>query len=288
MAGQKCHYEGCNSKRGILDGFCRVHHWRADPPKSPPNQGVKNKELSKQLEAMLTVINGLQRETLELNNQLSAQDEKMKKLEIENHELKIENGDLKQRVNLNFLATVAQNQYGRKECANLNNKPEASERKQDNKVAVEAVIEAAAKIGVDVCEEDIQRCHRVGKYREGKIRPIICKFRWYKKRMDFLTKKAKLKPDTKDLTIDQRKKLLKNSLFITENLCPYRGKVLRFIRDYNREHKLFEIVTTHNGLISCKKKIDDPEWINISSSLDFHDLCIPREKYENEFRELFF
>ena len=106
--------------------------------------------------------------------------------------------------------------------------------------------------------------------------------------MDFLTNKAKLKPDTKDLTIDQRKKLLKNSLFITENLCPYRGKVLRFIRDYNREHKLFEIVTTHNGLISCKKKIDDLEWINISSSLDFHDLGIPREKYENEFRELFF
>ena len=177
MVGQKCRFVGCNSKRGILDGFCRVHHWRADPPKSPPNQGVKNRELNKQLESMQTIINGLQRETLELTNQVCAQADEIKDLKSDNNRLTIENGDLKQKINLNFLATVAQNQYERKDCANLNNKPEAAERKKDNEVAVDAVIEAAAKMGVTVCKEDIQRCHRVGKFREGKICPIICKFR---------------------------------------------------------------------------------------------------------------
>ena len=158
------------------------------------------------------------------------------------------------------------------------NYPEAASRKKDNESAVDAVIETAQKLGVTVCNEDIQWCHRMGKFKEGKILPIVCKFRWYKKRMDFLTKKKKLRPDTTGLTIDKRRELLKKSPFIAENLCPYRGKVFKFIRDYNRENKLFAIVTTHNSIISCKRHEDDEKWIHIFSSLDFEEHGIPREQ----------
>ena len=285
----RCRYEGCKSERGIIDGYCRVHHWHTDPPKSPRNEGViKNKELNKQLESMTIFIKGLQRETLELNNQLCVQFEENKLLKEENEALSRENGDLKQRINLNFLATDSQNQYGRKESVRIRNYPEAADRKKDNETALEAVIDTASKMGVTIVEEDIQRCHRIGKFKGGQMRPVIVKFRWYKKRMDFLTKKKKLKPDTEGLSISERKEKLKKATFITEDLTPYRGKVFRFIRDYNKNNSLFDIVTTHNGMISIKKNLGDKEWINISSSLDFEELGIPKDKYDKEFCELLF
>ena len=191
-------------------------------------------------------------------------------------------------LNLNFLENVAQNQYNRRESSDLLNVQEAASRSKDNETAVNAVIETAQKLGVTVTKEDIQRCHRVGKYKEGKMRPIVCKFRWYKKRMDFLTKKKKLRPNTSGLNETQRRELMKKTPFIAENLCPYRGKVFKFIRDYNRQNKLFAIVTTHNGMISCKKNVDDDKWINITSALDFEINGIPREEFEEEFDELFF
>ena len=64
--------------------------------------------------------------------------------------------------------------------------------------------------------------------------------------------------------------------------------MFRFIQDYNSKNKLFDIVTTFDGMISLKKKMDDEKWINITSSLDFDDLGIPRDEYEEEFNELLF
>ena len=97
MAKSKCSYKGCESKRSIVDGYCRVHSWRLDPPKSPPLQGVKNREISSTIEEMQAKINGLQRETLKLTNQLeltnqqlAEERQKIEKLEIENGELELE------------------------------------------------------------------------------------------------------------------------------------------------------------------------------------------------------
>ena len=118
------------------------------------------------------------------------------------------------------------------------------------------------------------------------MRPVIIKFRWYKKRMDFLTNKKALRPNLDKLSIAEKKEKLKKSRFITEDLSPYRGKVFRFIRDYNRDHRIFDIVSTHNGLISCKKDKDDKEWIYIASSLDFIEHGIPYDDFKDEFGEL--
>ena len=294
MAGT-CHYVGCNTRRGLLNGYCRVHKWHANPPKSLANKNVKNEALNKQLGAMQTSIEGLQQESLELTNIVEAQAEEIRKLKADKEYLLKENGDLKQKVNKNFLATDGQNAYGRKDCGKVRNAPEApqsgnkkADRIKDNEHAVKAVIETAEKMGVTIVKEDIQRCHRIGNYTEGKVRPVVVKFRWYKKRMDFLTNKKKLKPDTKNLNATERKELMKKSVFITEHLTPYRGKVFRFLRDYNNTKNVFDVVTTFDGMISIKRKLDDEKWVNVTSSLDFHDLGIPREEYEEEFDELLF
>lgn len=292
-----CKQDGCNSKRGLVSGYCRIHKSQANPPACSPskNNGIRNDAINKKLEEMALSIHQLRQENVELTNVVAEQSDKIDHLEDvvnqqkkENDALIIENGDLKKRVNLNFLSADGLNQYGRKECARLLNAEEGSERKKDNENAIKAVKAAAQTLGIQVADEDIQRCHRIGKFREGKRRPIICKFRWYKKRMEFITKKKGLKPKLEGLTAAQREAVLKNSPFITEDLSPYRGKVFRFIKDYNRDYKLFEIVTTHNGLISCKKKKDDPNWINIASSQDFVERGIPRQAFEDIFDELLF
>ena len=89
------------------------------------------------------------------------------------------------------------------------------------------------------------------------------------------------------MTIVERKAAYKTAKFISEDLSPYRGKVFRFVKDYNTKHKLFDIVTTYNGLISCKKHIDDKVWINIASSQDFIENGIPYDEFKDEFDELF-
>ena len=285
-----CKQDGCNSKRGLVSGYCRVHKSQANPPPSSPskNSGIKNDAINKKLEEMERIIHQLRQENVELTNVVGEQSDKIDHQKQENDALKLLIGDLKKKINLNFLSADGLNQYGRKECARLLNSEEGSERKKDNENAVKAVKAAAQTLGIEIADEDIQRCHRIGKFREGKRRPIIVKFRWFKKRMEFIKNKKKLKPNLENMSMSQRQNVLKNSPFITEDLSPYRGKVFRFIKDYNRDHKLFDIVTTHNGLISCKKKVDDPNWINIASSQDFIEHGIPRQAFEDQFDELLF
>lgn len=204
-------------------------------------------------------------------------------LKEENDTLKTQNEDLKKNINCNFLASDGLNQYGRKESIRLHNIPEASSREEDNAVAINAIKDTAKTLGIEVTESDIQRCHRVGTFKKGKKRQIICRFRWFKKRMDYIRSKKKLKPDTTDMTIEQRKAAFKNAPFITEDLSPYRGKVFRFLRAYNQKYKQFEIVTTFNGKISCKKSRDDPEWINITSTQDFEINDIDYDDFIDEY-----
>ena len=104
--------------------------------------------------------------------------------------------------------------------------------------------------------------------------------------MDFLKNKSKLRPDVKNKSIEERRAILQKSRFITEDLTPYRGKVFRFVREHNKKHNLFEIVTTYNGIVSCKINKGDKEWINITSSQDFIMNGIPLEDFKDQFDEL--
>lgn len=289
---KKCKHDGCNRNRGLVEGYCRVHRSHAEKQTSPSKtDAVKNATLQKVLDAMEVRIIHLEKENTELTNMVGELNDTVEELTKENDELKIENGDLKLTINNNFLANDALNQYGRKESIRLHNIPESTDRSDDNKTAINAIKNTAKTLGVEVSDEDIQRCHRVGTFKSGKNRQIICRFRWYKKRMDYLKNKKKLKPSTDNMSIDERKAAYKAAPFITEDLSPYRGKVFRFVRHYNAKYKHFEIVTTFNGKISCKKTREDEKWINISSAQDFVINGIKyhehKDEYEKEFNEKF-
>ena len=150
----------------------------------------------------------LEKENIEMANQIED-------LNTTCDSLKKENKDLKIKCNLNFLNGDALNQYGRRESFRPHNIPEI----KDNDKPLEEVVKIARKLGIDFSKDDVQRCHRVGKKRDTP-RQIIVKMRWFKKRMDFITNKKKLRPDLSDLSINEKKNLLSKSAFITEDLSP--------------------------------------------------------------------
>ena len=284
-----CKHDGCKRDRGIVDGYCRVHLSHADKPTLSPSKSdiVKNDKLQKKLDAMELRILHLEKENIELTNMVGELNDSIDVLTSENDYLKVENGDLKTQINKNFLANDGLNQYGRKESIRLHNIPESTSRGDDNKTAITAIKDTAKTLGIEVLDEDIQRCHRVGKFKKGKARQIICRFRWFKKRMDFIRNKKKLKTNTDRMSLQERKAAFKKAPFITEDLSPYRGKVFRFVRSYNEKYKTFEIVTTFNGLISCKKRRDDDNWLNISSSQNIEINSINYDEYKDEYEKKF-
>ena len=292
-----CLANGCRSNRGLVDGYCRVHYGRKslstpsqltnEPSAAAFSKAKKgsctNSDLKMELEKISRSMNDvlqymkqLEKENIEMTNELFD-------LHNTTDKLKEENALLKSKCNLNFIAADKLNQYGRKESFRAVNVREPDDADDDDPVEEIKKIAAALEIK-DLSEKDIQRCHRVGKKRNGKPRPIIVKMRWYKKRMDFILNKKKLRPDTKNLSISEKKELLAKSPFITEDLTPYRFKIFRYVRSFNYDNNVFDYVTTYNGNILCKK--DDNAYY-IASTEDFLKAGIPYdENFKKEFDEL--
>ena len=76
------------------------------------------------------------------------------------------------------------------------------------------------------------------------------------------------------------------NIFITEDLSPFRLKLLHYIKDCNKELEMFDRITTRNGNITCRKK-GTSEWFTITSPDDFLQAGIPMKRSEFE-KELLF
>lgn len=64
------------------------------------------------------------------------------------------------------------------------------------------------KLKLDIVPADIDRCHRIGKKEEDKIRPIFIKFVGYKKKMEVFQNKKKLKGTGQSIREDMTQKKL--------------------------------------------------------------------------------
>ena len=186
--------------------------------------------------------------------------------------------------------------------------------KADN--SEDAVFAVAEKLGIVLSKENIQRCHRIGK-RRAKPRPIIVKLKCWSKRMEFIKAKATLRdvdwsttlvkndkeevipdaaphvapPEDTENNVnvgDVTKRNGKNiNIFITEDLSPFRLKILHYVKDFNNNEgqKIFDIITTRNGNITCRVK-STAQWHTISSPEDFLASGIPMNA--DKFTELMY
>lgn len=79
-------------------------------------------------------------------------------------------------------------QYQRRQCLRIFGVPEANEEDTDK-----LAIDIAAKIGVEVTLQDIDRSHRIGRKVDDRPRPVIVKFVSYRKRREVFSNKRQLK-----------------------------------------------------------------------------------------------
>lgn len=279
-----CKYKGCTQKRGIHDGFCRTHssyrsnqlYSRKSPTKGSTSKvtneaetatmnGLRNdiQELHAKMDQYLDEIKHLKSANLSMSNQMGEMEEMI-------GSLKKENTALKAKSNVRFFKHDALNQYGRHENLRIYNIPEAAEGVSEN--CIQHVKDVAQKLDIALNDDDIERCHRLGSPRDnGTNRPIIVRFGSFNKKKQFVANKKKLRiPDDtfKNLGIEERKNLLAKTPFLAEDLTPFRNHIFIYIRNYNSEKKLFDVVTSHYGQIVVKEK-DKNIWHRISSTDDF-------------------
>ena len=92
-------------------------------------------------------------------------------------------------------------------------------------------------------ELDIQRVHRLGKKKKGpktKPRPVIVRFASYRKRMEFMYKKSKLKVHPNFSVV-----------YLTEDLTSLRAKILKYVKKVGKNQ--FVLFHTVNGKIRIKQ-----------------------------------
>ena len=168
-------------------------------------------------------------------------------------------------------------QYGRRENLRIYNVPESANKKGDGEYII---IEIAKLLNVDLKDLDIQRAHRLGQQGIGKTRPIIVRFVSFKKILELLKLKKKLKTITTDVkNEDPSIKIFKNA-FITEDPTSLRAKLLHYVKE--KCDGRFAKVYTIYGKIIMKETSDEHDdndksdengnamWLKIETPDDLH------------------
>ena len=136
--------------------------------------------------------------------------------------------------------------------------PEPSLAKGEHEDCSQHIKNIAEKLNIIIEDDDIERWHRFGKPRtDGTSRPIICRFGSYVKKRALIKEKKKLRVSDEEmatLTIEEKKEKLSKTVFLCEDLTPFRKHIFRYIRNQNNEHKMFDVVSSHYGQICCKVK----------------------------------
>ena len=173
-----------------------------------------------------------------LKTQLERSKSKVKRLEIENPQLK-------QTANLTLYKLDFLEQYGRRENLRIHHVPK-NKIKKENKKAIddgeEIILKVAKCLNVNLQSSDIQRPHRLCKKRlnSEKPRSIIVRFVSYKKRNEILFAKSKQKNSQEFL-----------NAFLLEDLTLLRSKLLQYVKKECNNKNL--LCHTNNGNIRMKK-----------------------------------
>ena len=158
----------------------------------------------------------------------------------------------------------AQNQYGRKECLNVNGLDKNLHGSDAEKIMFDIVDEIEDKgkdkegenIKIDMKAEHIQRCHFLGDSKKK----LICKFIPYKIRMKILLNKK---------VINGAKSGKYKDVFISENLTPMRSRLLWYMK--KKCNTKFNKIHSRDGAIKAKiEGRDSPNdpWITVRTPDD--------------------
>ena len=207
-------------------------------PKNKTNRNELSSGFNDEDRQQLTEVNLTIKKLVEEVEYLKEEVEKSK---LKYEEIKTENEKLKQIVNTTFFKVDELEQYGRRENIRILGVAERNDERDDGE---EVVTNVAKALNVELNPElDIQRVHRLGKKKKGpkaKPRPVIVRFASYKKRMEFMYKKSKLKVHPNF-----------NGVYLTEDLTSLRAKMLKNVKEVAKNK--FILFHTINGKIRMKR-----------------------------------
>lgn len=149
-------------------------------------------------------------------------------------------------------------QYSRVNCLEINGVPE---KKNENVFDIIKVV--GNSLGVEIREEMVDACHRMGSRQDGKSRGIIVKFTHRNVKEDVLHKrKVKRNFNSHDINFTDSPTEV---IYVNESLSPARRKILNAARALKRE-KGFTFVWVKNGRIFLRKNEGDP--VIMATSVD--------------------
>lgn len=187
---------------------------------------------------------------LELRTMFDEQSKIIKAYEEKFEAMSQENTHLKKRVKALESELDNTEQYSRVNCLELNGIPET---KTEN--VYDVIKSVGNALGMDITEEQIDACHRMGSKQEGKKRGIIVKFTRRTVKEEMLSKrKVKRNFNTHDLGF---RGTAADVVYINESLTPVRRKILNAARALKKE-KGYTYVWVKNGRIFLRKNDGDP------------------------------
>ena len=162
----------------------------------------------------------------------------IKELQLENQRLRNKVSDLQKKIYSSEEKTNSLEQYGRRNNIEITGIPESEE----NEKLEETVVEVLKKIDLNVSNNDIEACHRLGK-QKNKLRKTIIRFvnrKFAKKAL--LNRKGLKHADTSSLGLDSHK------VFINENLTRANSKTAFHSRSLER-NSLIDKCYTEDGVV---------------------------------------
>ena len=189
-----------------------------------------------QLQEINSSFKKLLQEVASLKNDFAIYKQKLSKAEVVNERLR-------QQLNLSLYKTDALEQYGGRENLRIYNVPESNSNIDDGE---EMALHIAKEMNISLTDMEVQRALRLGRKRNGKPRPIIVKFMYYKKRSQFISSKKKLKDSVRF-----------SNVYVAEDLTSLRVKLLSYVK--NECNNQFEQILTKNGSILMKTSAETDE-----------------------------
>jgi regulator of replication initiation timing len=168
--------------------------------------------ITRRVEVLESQIFDKNSETDKLKKQLES-----KQSEIE--KLKEENQDLRNKFDREILSSKMianeQEQYSRKNNVRVQGVPEDEAKESSENCTKKTLQLLNAKMGLDIKDTDVGIAHRLGKFKDGKNRPVIVQF---------------VRKQTKINIMSQTKKLKDTGIYINHDLTKLNNEVLASLR----------------------------------------------------------
>lgn len=159
-----------------------------------------------------------------------------------------ENAKLKEKVQKLEIKIEDLEQYSRNNCLEIHGIPQ-----ETNENTLNIVKEVGLALDINITEEMIDSCHRLGRKPNGNTPGIIVKFVRRHEKEEFL-RKRRVK---RNLNLSHVNKQGGTPIYINESLSPERRRLLAMARTVKRE-KAYAFIWVRNGKIFLRKQENAP------------------------------